>query len=127
MSTVLTELELDALTEMVNIGVNRAAASLREMIGEQVLLSVPKVTLVSRDKAIAALGYREVEMLRPNLDLMPLVKEAGLLAPACHIEAPIVTGDWTAWKPVADALPVPAASYGIDAVIAEAKNASSPK
>jgi sugar phosphate isomerase/epimerase len=72
-------------------------------------------------KAIAALGYREVEMLRPNLDLMPMVKEAGLLAPASHIEAPIVTGDWTAWKPVADALPVPAAGYGIDAVIAEAK------
>ena len=41
MTTLLTELELDALTEMVNIGVNRAAASLREMVGEQVLLSVP--------------------------------------------------------------------------------------
>ena len=63
MTTVLTELELDALTEMVNIGVNRAAASLREMVGEQVLLSVPKVTLVSRDRAIAILGENEVSNL----------------------------------------------------------------
>ena len=63
MTTVLTELELDALTEMVNIGVNRAAASLREMVGEQVLLSVPKVTLVSRDRAIAILGENEISNL----------------------------------------------------------------
>ena len=42
--TVLTELELDALTELVNIGVSRAAASLREMVGrQQVILSVPNV------------------------------------------------------------------------------------
>jgi chemotaxis protein CheC len=53
---ILDELELDALTEMVNIGVNRSAASLREMVGEQVHLSVPRVALVSREKAIATLG-----------------------------------------------------------------------
>lgn len=58
-STTLSELELDALTELVNIGVSRAATSLREMIGEQVLLSVPNVKLVSRDEAIAILGERE--------------------------------------------------------------------
>jgi len=57
--TVLTELQLDALTEMVNIGVNRAAGSLREMVGEQVHLSVPKVSLVGRDDAIATLAQSE--------------------------------------------------------------------
>jgi chemotaxis protein CheC len=62
-SVILDELELDALTEMVNIGVNRAAASLREMVGEQVYLSVPKVTLVSRDNAIATLGASEASNL----------------------------------------------------------------
>ncbi|HVQ29208.1 MAG TPA: sugar phosphate isomerase/epimerase [Vicinamibacteria bacterium] len=72
-------------------------------------------------KAIAALGYREVETLRPFLDLMPYVKEAGLSAPACHIEAPLVTGDWTAWKSMADAMKVPAASFSIDNAIADAK------
>jgi chemotaxis protein CheC len=55
----LNGLQLDALTEMVNIGVNRAAASLREMVGEQIHLSVPNVTLVSREKAIAILAASE--------------------------------------------------------------------
>ena len=63
MSELLSELELDALTEMVNIGVGRAATSLREMVGEQVLLSVPKVNLVSRDTAIRTLGENEVSHL----------------------------------------------------------------
>ncbi len=63
MRTILSELQLDALTEMVNIGVNRAAAGLREMVGEQVHLSVPKVTLVTRDKAIATLAEAEAAHL----------------------------------------------------------------
>jgi chemotaxis protein CheC len=60
---LLTELELDALTELVNIGVSRAAASLREMVGEQVHLSVPSVQLVNRDEAIAILHARESSRL----------------------------------------------------------------
>ena len=44
----------DALTELVNIGVSRAAASLRKMVGHQVLLSVPAVEVVTQ-KAAAAL------------------------------------------------------------------------
>ena len=63
MSTVLNELQLDALTEMVNIGVNRAAAGLREMVGEQVHLSVPNVALVGRDQAIATLAATEASSL----------------------------------------------------------------
>ena len=55
----LTELEKDALTEVVNIGVSRAAASLRKMVGHQVLLSVPAVEIVTREKAAALLGERE--------------------------------------------------------------------
>ncbi len=34
--SVLTALELDALTELVNLGVSKAALSLREMVGQQV-------------------------------------------------------------------------------------------
>ena len=59
MSDLLNELEIDAMTEMVNIGVGRAATSLRDMVGEQVLLSVPKVNLVSRDTAIKTLSESE--------------------------------------------------------------------
>ena len=55
----LTELEQDALTEVVNMGVSRAAASLRKMVGHQVLLSVPAVEIVTRQKAGTLLGERE--------------------------------------------------------------------
>jgi chemotaxis protein CheC len=61
--TMLDELEVDALTELVNIGVSRAAANLREMVGEQVLLSVPNVTLVSREQAVQILVEREDDKL----------------------------------------------------------------
>ena len=59
----LSVLELDALTELVNIGVSRAASSLREMVGEEVVLSVPKVELVGRDRAIQILCESEARKL----------------------------------------------------------------
>jgi chemotaxis protein CheC len=55
----LTELELDALTELVNMGVSRAAANLAEMVGEQVFLSVPILKLVDQAGAISLLGQPE--------------------------------------------------------------------
>ena len=61
--TVLNELELDALTELVNLGVSRAATSLRDMVGQQVLLSVPTVRLVTRQEAIELLGQSESSRL----------------------------------------------------------------
>jgi chemotaxis protein CheC len=60
---ILSELELDAFTELVNIGVSKSANSLREMIGEQVLLSVPRLSLVSRGRAIEMLGETEASNL----------------------------------------------------------------
>lgn len=55
-SKVLTDLEMDALTELVNLGVSNAALSLREMVREEVILSVPKVTIMAREDAITSLG-----------------------------------------------------------------------
>ncbi len=49
--TDLTEIERDAISEIANMGVSRAAASLRQLVGEQVLLSVPSVRIVSREEA----------------------------------------------------------------------------
>ena len=49
----LSELERDALSELANLGVGRAAASLARMVGGQVLLSVPSVDVVSREQATA--------------------------------------------------------------------------
>ncbi|WP_375410147.1 chemotaxis protein CheX [uncultured Methylobacterium sp.] len=59
----LTELQRDAFTELVNIGVSKAAASLRKMIGVQVLLSVPAVEIVSRAQAARMIGEREASEL----------------------------------------------------------------
>ena len=55
----LSELESDALTELVNIGVSRAASGLRQMVGRQVVLSVPSVEVVSRTAAAALIRERE--------------------------------------------------------------------
>jgi chemotaxis protein CheC len=65
----LSELELDALTELVNIGVSRAAASLGAMVGEQVLLSVPSVAIVSRSRAAELIS-------ETRQDLMVAVRQA---------------------------------------------------
>jgi chemotaxis protein CheC len=56
---VLDELERDALTELVNIGVSRAAVSLRKMVGAQVLLTVPSIDVVTRARAVMLIGQRE--------------------------------------------------------------------
>jgi chemotaxis protein CheC len=59
----LDELEHDALTELVNIGVSRAAASLRKMVHREVILSVPSVEIVTRKSAASLIGQRETESL----------------------------------------------------------------
>jgi len=49
-------MERDALTELVNLGVSRAASSLRVMVGQEVLLSVPGVAIVPRSRAAQMIG-----------------------------------------------------------------------
>jgi chemotaxis protein CheC len=59
----LTELELDALSELVNLGVSRAAANLAVMVREEVVLTVPQVALLTRHEAVSTLGQREARSL----------------------------------------------------------------
>jgi chemotaxis protein CheC len=59
----LDELELDALTELVNLGISEAATSLAQMVQDEVTLSVPKVSLVSREEAIRTMAEREASNL----------------------------------------------------------------
>ncbi len=61
--TTLDELEHDALTELVNIGVSRSAAGLRQMVGEHVALTVPSVDVVSRKAAAVLIRERESDEL----------------------------------------------------------------
>ena len=55
----LSALERDALTELVNIGVSRAASSLRKMVGGEVLLSVPAIEIIPHGTAATLIGERE--------------------------------------------------------------------
>lgn len=52
----LDELELDALTELVNIGVSRAAVSLGAMAKEEVRLTVPALSIVRPEQAAEMIG-----------------------------------------------------------------------
>ena len=49
--TPLSDMERDALSELSNIAMARAAKSLRQMVEYQVLLSVPNVDIVSKEAA----------------------------------------------------------------------------
>lgn len=60
---ILTELQLDALTELVNLGVSSAATSLSELVREEVLLSVPRVDIVTLERAIENLTEHDVRHL----------------------------------------------------------------
>ena len=88
-------------TAFAGVASRRAHAALSGSYGVQlytlrnVLPTKPAETM----NALHAIGYREVEMLRAGLASWgPAAKDAGLAVPTMHIEAPIVTGDWTAWK-----------------------------
>ena len=59
----LTELDMDALSEVVNIGVSRAANSLRELVGEQVFLTVPSLAILTRAEAAALISRRSGHQL----------------------------------------------------------------
>lgn len=48
--TTISELQRDAITEFLNIGMGQAAASLSEIVNEEVRLSVPTVELLSHQE-----------------------------------------------------------------------------
>ena len=65
----LTDLERDALGELSNIAMARAANSLRQMIEHEVLLSVPSVEILTpeaRDEIIAKPGNPNLVAVRQD-------------------------------------------------------------
>jgi sugar phosphate isomerase/epimerase len=57
-------------------------------------------------QAIAAIGYKELEVGRADLPTVaPIAKTLGLSAVSTHIEAPLVTGNWDAWADAARSTP----------------------
>jgi chemotaxis protein CheC len=66
---VLSEIESDALTELVNIAVSGAAVRLRAMVGTEVSLTVPAVSVVDGTSAIRTmkgLGLMSVMAVRQS-------------------------------------------------------------
>ena len=61
--TPLTDLEKDALAELSNMAMARAANSLRQMVEHQILLSVPNVDIVSKETATELIGQSNVPTL----------------------------------------------------------------
>jgi chemotaxis protein CheC len=59
----LTEVEQDALAELANMGVSRALSSFRQMVGQEVLLSVPSVSIISRQAASKLVDRRGAKKL----------------------------------------------------------------
>ncbi|HEV7371200.1 chemotaxis protein CheX [Arenibaculum sp.] len=55
----LSDLEHDALTELANIGVGRAATNLSRLVREQVFLSVPRTEVLALSVAAELLSRRE--------------------------------------------------------------------
>ena len=70
-------------------------------------------------KAIADIGYKEVEVLRNTLAKVgPLARGLGLSPISIHVDPPVITGNWDAWKFMRASVPE---SYGVTELIADAK------
>lgn len=83
---ILDDLQQDALTEVFNIGMGSAAASLSEMVGEEVQLSVPNLRFVNREDAVSILTQQskgEVSSVSQGFE-GPLGGVAMLLFPVDH-------------------------------------------
>ncbi|MEH6476938.1 MAG: chemotaxis protein CheX [Sneathiella sp.] len=58
-----SEDQIDALTEIMNMGIGVAAKSLSDMVGEEIILNIPKIRLVSRNEITNDLAERNPEGL----------------------------------------------------------------
>jgi chemotaxis protein CheC len=82
----LSEIEQDAIAEIANMGVSRAATSLRQLVGEQVLLSVPAVNIVTREAAARLVergGSQKLVAVQQSFE-GPFSGKALLIFPQAH-------------------------------------------
>jgi chemotaxis protein CheC len=81
----LTGIEHDALAEIANLGVSRAASSLRQMVGAQVLLSVPAVEIVTRNVAASLVQRNAGRLVAVQQSFAgPFAGKAILIFPEAH-------------------------------------------
>jgi len=84
--TKLSDIELDALTEIFNVGAGRAAFSLSEIVDDEVRLSVPSVEVLRTraiDERVLALGNARFATVSQIFD-GPFDAEAVLLFTEAH-------------------------------------------
>jgi len=102
-ATDFTELQLDALRELANIGAGTAATALSQMLGQEVTLSVPRALALPLADAVAAAGPPEdvvtsvVIPLEGDLDALVLLlistEDAQTLCGLLGVEAGTEVGD----------------------------------
>jgi len=66
----LTDVQLDALKEISNIGMGHAATALSQMLGERVALRVPRVTITELGEVPELLGGSEALMVGITLQIL---------------------------------------------------------
>ncbi|MBL6933919.1 MAG: chemotaxis protein CheX [Alphaproteobacteria bacterium] len=66
MSPKISEIEHDALTEIINMAVGRSAGALNEMVGQEVTLSVPRIKILGESE----IATEAENMLAPPLTLV---------------------------------------------------------
>jgi sugar phosphate isomerase/epimerase len=88
-------MKIGGLGALTGFGKRSIAAGVQLYTVRNEVLKEPLATL----EAIAAIGYREVEMLRSQvLTLGPLLERVNLSPISLHFETPLLTGNWTAWQ-----------------------------
>jgi len=83
---ILTDIQIDALTEIFNVGAGRAALSLSEIVGDEVRLSVPSLEVLRTreiDEQVLALASTRFAAVSQVFD-GPFDAEAGLLFAEVH-------------------------------------------
>jgi chemotaxis protein CheC len=97
----ISELQSDAITELLNIGMGHAASSLSNMVGSEVKLSIPSIELLSRVEAARRISidpHRRVAAIRQRfygpfwgdaLLLLPQDKSLELVRILVKEEAPL--------------------------------------
>lgn len=114
-------MKLAAMAGLGTLAAGRAGAAAPSRLGVQ-LYTVrdlmgkdPEGTL----KAIADIGYKEVELLRGSMaTAAPIAQKLGLSPVSVHVDSPIITGKWDAWKFMRASVPE---SYDTAALIRDAQ------
>jgi chemotaxis protein CheC len=76
----LSELERDAIAELANVAMGRAATSLRKMVGSEIMLSVPKVEILDVQAAAESLSTpRNAHFVAVRQDISGAISGRALL------------------------------------------------